>query len=93
MDSSLTNIGFVVAVQPPSSQPGSGSTGLGIENTAISGVTTAVADTNDCSLLAAFIRLGEWVLGPVYSSSADAGSAALWDCHVRIGDGHRPDAY
>ncbi|KAF4774942.1 putative LysM domain-containing protein [Colletotrichum scovillei] len=83
MGSSFTNVDAVVAIQPPSSQTVSGSTGLGIENTAMSGVTTAVVDTNGNSLLAAFTRLGEWVLGPAYSSSADA--TTLLDDHVRIG--------
>ncbi|KXH30734.1 LysM domain-containing protein [Colletotrichum nymphaeae SA-01] len=77
MDSPFTNVGTVVVVQLPSSQSGSESTGLGMRTPPISGVTTAVADTNDRSLMAAFTRLGEWVLGP--------GSAALWDCHVGIG--------
>ncbi|KAK1451323.1 hypothetical protein CMEL01_05897 [Colletotrichum melonis] len=55
----------------------------------MSGVTTAVADTNDRSLLAAFTRLGEWVLAPIYSTSVDA--TALWDYHVRIGGATGPD--
>ncbi|KAK0369144.1 LysM domain-containing protein [Colletotrichum limetticola] len=55
----------------------------------MSGVTTAVTDTNDRSLLAAFTRLGEWVLAPIYSTSVDA--TALWDYHVRIGGATGPD--
>ncbi|KXH39946.1 LysM domain-containing protein [Colletotrichum simmondsii] len=70
MDSPFTNVGTVVIIQLPSSEPDSESTGLGIENTAMSGVTTAVAD--DRSLLAAFTRRGEWVLDPIYSTSVDA---------------------
>ncbi|GJD05036.1 lysM domain-containing protein [Colletotrichum higginsianum] len=77
MDSSFTNVGTVVVIQPPSSEAGSGSTGLVIENIRMSGVTTAVADTNGRSLLAASARVDEWVLGPVYSSSADAGGRSF----------------
>ncbi|KAK1703500.1 LOW QUALITY PROTEIN: pectate lyase superfamily protein-domain-containing protein [Colletotrichum lupini] len=77
MDSSFTNVGTVVVIQPPSSKPGSGSTGLVLENIAMSGVTTAVADTNGRTLLAASTRLDEWVLGPVYSSSADDGTRSF----------------
>ncbi|KZL70356.1 exo-beta-D-glucanase, partial [Colletotrichum tofieldiae] len=74
MDSSFTNVGTVVVIQPPSSEAGSGGTGLVIENIVMSGVTTAVADTSGRSLLAASARIDEWVLGPVYSSSTDAGA-------------------
>ncbi|KAK1638756.1 pectate lyase superfamily protein-domain-containing protein [Colletotrichum phormii] len=77
MDSSFTNVGTVVVIQPPSSEAGSGSTGLVLENIAMSGVTTAVADTTGRSLLAASTRLDEWVLGPVYSSSAAAGARSF----------------
>ncbi|KAK1979523.1 pectate lyase superfamily protein-domain-containing protein [Colletotrichum cereale] len=77
MDSSFTNVGTVVVIQPPTSEPGSGSTGLVLENIAMSGVTTAVADTNGRSLLAASTRIDEWVLGPVYSGSADAGARSF----------------
>ncbi|KAK1541347.1 LysM domain-containing protein [Colletotrichum paranaense] len=89
MDSPFTNVGAVVVIQLPSSELSSGSTGRGIENTAMSGVTTAVADTNDRSLLAALTRLGEWVLAPIYSTSVDA--TALWDYHVRVGGATGPD--
>ncbi|KAF6837096.1 exo-beta-D-glucanase [Colletotrichum musicola] len=71
MDSTFKNVGTVVVIQPPSSETGSGSTGLVLENIAMSGVTTAVADTNGQSLLTASARLDEWVLGPVYSGSGE----------------------
>ncbi|KAK2049538.1 pectin lyase-like protein [Colletotrichum somersetense] len=88
MDSSFTNVDTVVVIQPPSSAPGSGSTGLVLEKIAMSGVTTAVADTNGRSLLAASARIDEWILGPVYSGSADA-SARSFSSGGKIGNYRR----
>ncbi|KAK1966745.1 pectin lyase-like protein [Colletotrichum sublineola] len=84
MDSAFTNVGTVVVVQPPSSKLGSGSTSLVLENIAMSDVTAAVADTDGRSLLAASSRVEEWVLGPVYSGSADS-SARSFSSGGKIG--------
>ncbi|OIW23390.1 pectin lyase-like protein [Coniochaeta ligniaria NRRL 30616] len=71
IDSSFTNVGTVAVVTPPSSKPGSGSTGLVLENVALSGVTKAIADTTGKTLLAQSSGIvDEWVLGPVYEGSA-----------------------
>ncbi|KAL0932541.1 LysM domain-containing protein [Colletotrichum truncatum] len=91
MDSSFTNVGTVAVIQPPSSEPGSGSTGLVIENIVMSGVTTAVADTNGRSLLAPSARVDEWVLGPVYSGLADT-SARSFSSGGKIGRYRRDSA-
>lgn len=53
MNSSFTNVSTVVLMTPPSSTPALGSTGLVLENVALSAVTKAVADTSSNTLLAA----------------------------------------
>jgi hypothetical protein len=45
LDSSFTNVGTAVLVNPITSTPGMGSTGVALENVALSRVTVAVADT------------------------------------------------
>ncbi|KAH8812142.1 pectate lyase superfamily protein-domain-containing protein [Xylogone sp. PMI_703] len=75
LDSSFTNVGKVVVIAPPSSKPGSGSTGVVLENVALSGVSSAVADTSGNTLLdgsAAIVN--QWALGPVYEGSTSARS-------------------
>jgi hypothetical protein len=75
-DSSFTNVGTVVVIAPPSSTPGSGSTGLTLERVKLSGVTTAVADTSGTVILAgsSATTVDEWALGPVYEGSTTARS-------------------
>lgn len=74
-DSSFTNVGTVVVIAPPSSTPGSGSTGLALENVKLSGVTTVVADTTGAVILAgSSATVDEWALGPVYEGSTTARS-------------------
>jgi hypothetical protein len=75
LDSSFTNVGTAVVISPPSSKPGTGSTGVVLENVALSGVTTAVADTNGKTLLGASSAvIEEWALGPVYEGSTSSRS-------------------
>ncbi|KUJ14004.1 pectin lyase-like protein [Mollisia scopiformis] len=74
-DSSFTNVGTIVVIAPPSSTPGSGSTGLALENVKLSGVTTVVADTTGAVILAgSSATVDEWALGPVYEGSTTARS-------------------
>lgn len=70
LDSTFTNVGIVVVIRPPSLTPGSGTTGLILENVALSGVTKTVADTSGTTLLAGgTIKVDHWALGPVYAGS------------------------
>jgi hypothetical protein len=74
-DSSFTNVGTIVVIAPPSSIPGSGSTGLTLERVTLSGVTTAVADTSGTVILdGSSGTVDEWALGPVYEGSTTARS-------------------
>lgn len=64
LDSSFTNVGTAVLIAPPSAKTSSGSTGVSLENVALSGVTAAVADTTGKSLLSgSTCVVDEWVLG------------------------------
>ncbi|KAL2130724.1 hypothetical protein VTI74DRAFT_6053 [Chaetomium olivicolor] len=76
MDSSFTNVGTAVLVSPPSAAVGSRSTGLVLENVALSGVPAVVADTSGTTHLsgAGQSLVDHWVLGPVYAGSASARS-------------------
>ncbi len=75
LDSSFTNVGTAVVIAPPSSKTASGSTGVALENVALSGVTAAVADTSGKTLLSGSAAMvDEWVLGPVYEGSTTARS-------------------
>ncbi|KAH8764466.1 hypothetical protein BGZ57DRAFT_930940 [Hyaloscypha finlandica] len=73
LDSSFTNVGTAVVVNPVTSTPGMGSTGVALENVALSGVTVSVADTTSATLLTASSALiDEWAVGPVYEGSTSA---------------------
>ena len=75
LDSSFTNVGTIVVIAPPSSVPGSGSTGVVLENVVFSGVTTAVADTSGKTILAGSSPvISYWALGLVYEGSTTARS-------------------
>lgn len=66
LDSSFTNVGTAVVVNPVTSTPGMGSTGVALENVALSRVTVSVADTTSATLLAVSSALiNEWAVGPV----------------------------
>lgn len=73
LDSSFTNVQTVIQMTPPSAEPGSGSTGVILENVALSGVNAAVADTNGETILdGATAKIDHWALGVVYEGSAGA---------------------
>lgn len=67
LDSTFTNVGTAILVGPLNSAPGSGSTGLVLENIAMSGVQKAVADSNGKTILASTAKIDQWVAGPTYS--------------------------
>ena len=72
MDSSFTNVGTVVIVNPITATPGNGSTGISLDNIVMSGVSVAVADTTGATLLASSPVIDQWVVGPVYEGSTTA---------------------
>jgi hypothetical protein len=72
MDSSFTNVGTVVIANPINPAPGKGSTGIALDNIALSGVSVAVADTTGATLLASSALIDQWVVGPVYEGSVTA---------------------
>ena len=76
MDSSFANVGTAVLVSPPSAAVSSRTTGLVLENVALSGVPAVVADTSGTTHLSGAGQwlVGQWVLGPVYAGSASARS-------------------
>lgn len=72
LDSSFTDVGTAVVIGPVSSTVGSGSTGVVLENVALSGVTAAVADSAGKVILdGAAAVVGQWALGPTYEGSSD----------------------
>ena len=75
MDSSFTNVGTAVIINPLTNATGKGSTGVSLENIALSGVSVAVADTTGKTLLtgsASSATIDQWVAGPVYEGSTTA---------------------
>ncbi|KAK3505264.1 pectate lyase superfamily protein-domain-containing protein [Neurospora crassa] len=77
MDSSFTNVETVVIVNPITAITGKGSTGIALENIALSGVSVAVADTTGATLLAPSPVIDQWVVGPVYEGSTTARSFSM----------------
>jgi hypothetical protein len=67
LDSSFSNVGTAVLIGPLNSAPGAGSTGLVLENIAMSGVQKAVADSSGNTILASTDKIEQWVAGPTYS--------------------------
>ncbi|KYK61874.1 Pectin lyase fold/virulence factor [Drechmeria coniospora] len=74
IDSSITGANQAIVVNPIKSDPGMGSTGISLENVALSGVGVAVADTTGATLLASSGHIDQWVVGPVYEGSTTARS-------------------
>ena len=72
LDSSFNNVKTVVVVEPPSKTPGTGTTGLVLENIKLSGVTAAVVDNTGATILAGSSSIDQWTYGPTYTGSADA---------------------
>ncbi|KAL8364554.1 hypothetical protein RB595_003710 [Gaeumannomyces hyphopodioides] len=66
IDSSFSNVDTAILIAPPNEKPGSGSTGVVVENVRFEGVSKAVADTSGATLLAASGKVENWALGPVY---------------------------
>jgi hypothetical protein len=69
IDSSFSNVETAVLVAPVNSKPGTGSTGVVLENVILTNVKTGVADTSGKALLAGGTkRVKSWATGPVYSN-------------------------
>lgn len=72
LDSKFLRVDTAIVVAPPSSTPGSGSTGLILENVHMSDVDVAVAGSDNSVLLAGGDRhVAAWALGPVYSAGEE----------------------
>jgi len=71
MDSSFSNVQTMVVMNPINAASGKGSTGLILENIALSGVGVAVVDTAGRTLLASSATIDQWIVGPVYQGSAE----------------------
>jgi hypothetical protein len=70
IDSSFSSVGTAVIIKPLDSKPGSGSTGVVLENVAFDGVKTGVADSSGKILLSGGTkRIEGWATGPIYSGS------------------------
>lgn len=64
----------MIVVNPIKTAPGQGSTGMSLENIALSGVRVAVADTSGATILSPSPLIDQWVVGPVYEGSTTARS-------------------
>ncbi len=70
LDSSFTTVVTVVEIGGVSATPGSGTTGIIMENVVFSGVTKGVATSTGTTVLAGNAgRIEHWALGPVYSGA------------------------
>lgn len=69
LDSQFTNVGTAIQIASPSAQPGSGTTGVVLENVGFSSVTQAVADNAGNTILSGVDHVEEWAVGPVYDDS------------------------
>ncbi|KAG8162100.1 hypothetical protein KVR01_007865 [Diaporthe batatas] len=69
IDSTFQNVGTAILIAPPDSTPGSGSTGVIVENVKFEGVSQPVADTSGSTLLSSAGTVDHWALGPVYNSN------------------------
>ncbi|KAI1452083.1 glycoside hydrolase family 55 protein [Annulohypoxylon moriforme] len=74
IDSSFSNVGTAaVVISPPSSETASGSTGVVLENVALSGVAATVQDTTGKTILDASAPvIAQWALGPTYGGDVDS---------------------
>ena len=72
LDSMFMWVPTAILVGPPSSRPGSRTTGLIIENCVMAGVTSLVADTSGAVVFhPSGLHIEHWVLGPVYQGAED----------------------
>lgn len=74
IDTSISNVGTAaIVISPPSSEIASGSTGIALENVALSGVAVTVQDTTGKTILDASVSIiAQWALGPTYGGSSDS---------------------
>ena len=72
IDSSFSDVGTAVVIALLDPKPGTGNTGVVLENVAFSNVQTGVADSSVKALLAGGSkRVSSWVTGPVYAGGKD----------------------
>lgn len=70
-DSYFNDVDTAILIAPPNPEPGSGSTGVIVENVRFRDVSRAVADTSGKVLLSPSSTVGHWALGPVYSAAGN----------------------
>lgn len=68
IDSTFQNVDTAILLAPINSKPGSGSTGVIVENVGFQNVAKAVADTAGAVLLVPSAKVDHWAVGPVYSA-------------------------
>jgi len=67
MDSKFANVGTAILIKPASQDPGTGTTGITLDNVAFSGVQHYVYDTENKEYVQnAPSSVDTWTLGPVY---------------------------
>lgn len=86
MDASFTNVKQAIVIAPPSSEPGTGTTGLVLDNVAFSGVGQGVADTAGNTLVSGSYYVSSWVLGPLYNSTTRTWSSGTGQRQYRDAD-------
>lgn len=69
MDSVFNNTKQAIIIAPPAAKPGSGTTGLVLDNVSLRGVGAAVVDTSGNVLLQGGNGAESWVLGPIYNDT------------------------
>lgn len=69
LDSIFNNVKQAIVMAPPSSKPGSGTTGIILDNVNFQSVSAGVADTNGKTLLSGAKGVVNWVMGPVYNGT------------------------
>lgn len=66
MESSFTNVKQAIVIGKPSSIPGTGTTGLVLNNVHFDKVDKGVTDADGATILEGGSTVGNWVFGPVY---------------------------
>lgn len=69
MDSKFSNVKQGIVIKAPSSNTGTGTTGIVLDNVQFNSVSQAVADTAGNSLLSGVTNVQSWVMGPVYNDT------------------------
>jgi hypothetical protein len=70
LDCTFNNVKQAIVMAPPSDTPGTGSTGISLDNVNFKSVSVGIADTNGKTLLSGAKSVsGGWAMGPVYNDT------------------------